>query len=421
MTIFGPVVLWVRAPRVARSRLDRLRPSAAARRRVAADRGARARRRHRPQRHRQVDAAADRRRRARAGRRRGVAAAGAAHRAARAGRAALRPAARCSTSSRKAARTISHDDEDVAARAHVRSGPVAPRSAGRRARRHAVGRLAAPRAAGARAGRPSRTCCCSTSRPIISTSTPSRGSRRSSPTTPARSCSSRTIARSSQRLATRIVELDRGALTSWPGDYATFLRQARTSALANEAVQQEKFDKRLAEEEVWLRQGVKARRTRNEGRVRALMAMREERAARRDADRHGAAADRAGGRVGPAGVRGASASARRTAATPVVRDFSTRVMRGDRIGLIGPNGAGKTTLLRLLLGELAPDDGEVRHGANVQVAYYDQQREQLDPERTVVRHRRRRQRHRHGRTADPRTCTATCATSCSRPSARDRR
>jgi ATP-binding cassette subfamily F protein uup len=184
-----------------------------------------------------------------------------------------------------------------------------------------------------------------------------------------------------QRLATRIVELDRGRLTSWPGDYATYLRR-KDEALANEAGLQEKFDKKLAEEEVWLRQGIKARRTRNEGRVRALEAMRAERRARRE-------------QLGNVRLQVEQAEqsgklvfeARRISKAydgkVVVSDFSTRVIRGDRIGLIGPNGAGKTTMLRMLLGELAPDAGETRHGANVQVAYYDQQREQLDPERTV--------------------------------------
>jgi ATP-binding cassette subfamily F protein uup len=184
-----------------------------------------------------------------------------------------------------------------------------------------------------------------------------------------------------QRLATRILEIDRGAVTSWPGDYATYLRK-KEEVLADEAIQQEKFDKRLAEEEVWLRRGVKARRTRDEGRVRALMAMREERAARRaqigtvrlQAER----ADTSGQLVFEAADVGMAFGA-----NPVVRDFSTRIMRGDRVGVIGPNGAGKTTLLRLLLGEIAPDTGEVRQGANVQVAYYDQQREQLDPEKSV--------------------------------------
>ena len=184
-----------------------------------------------------------------------------------------------------------------------------------------------------------------------------------------------------QRLATRIVELDRGQLTSWPGDYATFLRK-KEEWLANESVRNEKFDKRLAEEETWLRQGVKARRTRNEGRVRALMAMREECAARRS--QMGTVrlrlelADQSGRMVFEAKHVGKSFDGK-----PVVRDFSARIMRGDRIGLIGPNGVGKTTLLRLLLGELPPDSGVIRRGANVQVAYFDQQREQLDPERTV--------------------------------------
>src|SRR5262245_36037175 len=184
-----------------------------------------------------------------------------------------------------------------------------------------------------------------------------------------------------QSLATRIVELDRGRLTSWPGDYATFLRRKEES-LAVEAAHDAKFDKRLAEEEAWLRQGIKARRTRNEGRVRALLAMREVRAARRS-------------QVGsvrlqteiaePSGlmVFEAEAVAKSFEGRPILTDFAVRVMRGDRVGLIGPNGSGKTTLLKVLLGELQPDAGDVRRGANVQIAYYDQQREQLDPERTV--------------------------------------
>ncbi len=184
-----------------------------------------------------------------------------------------------------------------------------------------------------------------------------------------------------QRLATRIVELDRGRLTSWPGNYGTYLRR-KEEALANEQVLAEKFDKKLAEEEVWVRQGIKARRTRNEGRVRALEAMRAERAARRaqiGSVRLQVEQAEQSGRM----VFEANRVAKSFAGAPIIREFSTRVMRGDRIGLIGPNGAGKTTLLRILLGQLAPEVGEVRAGANVQVAYYDQQREQLDPERTV--------------------------------------
>ena len=187
-----------------------------------------------------------------------------------------------------------------------------------------------------------------------------------------------------ERLATRIVEIDRGQLTSWPGDYATFERK-KEEWLAAEELQQAKFDKKMAVEEVWLRRGVKARRTRDEGRVKALMAMRAERAARR------AQVGRVRLRIDQSDASGKVVFeadevtfAYRNGDAPVVREFSTRIMRGDRIGLIGPNGSGKTTLLRLLLGELTPTSGEVSHGANVSIAYYDQQREQLDPERTVV-------------------------------------
>jgi ATP-binding cassette subfamily F protein uup len=188
-----------------------------------------------------------------------------------------------------------------------------------------------------------------------------------------------------QRLATRIVELDRGRLTSWPGNYATYLRR-KEEALVGEAHEEERFDSKLAEEEAWVRQGIKARRTRNEGRVRALEAMRAERAARREQigsiRLQGAVAD---AQADPSGklVLDVDHISKSYDDRPVVRDFAARIMRGDRIGLIGPNGAGKTTLLRMLLGELTPDEGEVRRGANVQIAYYDQQREQLDPERTV--------------------------------------
>ena len=184
-----------------------------------------------------------------------------------------------------------------------------------------------------------------------------------------------------QRLATRIIELDRGQLTSWPGDYATFL-QKKEEWLANEATQSEKFDKRLAQEEVWLRQGVKARRTRDEGRVKALMAMRDERGARRDVQGNvSLKIDRAdsSGKM----VFEAEALRKVYGSRVVVGDFSTRIMRGDRVGLIGQNGAGKTTLLRILLEQIQPDSGTMRHGANVQIAYFDQQREQLDPEKTV--------------------------------------
>ena len=185
-----------------------------------------------------------------------------------------------------------------------------------------------------------------------------------------------------ERLATRVIELDRGHLTSWPGDYATFLRK-KEEWLDSEALGNEKFDKVLAAEEVWLRRGIKARRTRDEGRVKRLIAMREERAARRlipGTVRLSLEEGQGPGKM----VFEAEGLGKSFGDLAVVRDFTTRVTRGDRIGLIGPNGAGKTTLLRLLLGELPGDAGTVRQGANVQVAYFDQQREQLDPERTVV-------------------------------------
>src|SRR5687768_208036 len=185
-----------------------------------------------------------------------------------------------------------------------------------------------------------------------------------------------------RRLATRIVELDRGTLTSWPGSYDTYLEK-KAEALEVEGRDLERLDKKLAEEEAWLRRGIKARRTRDEGRVNALMALRAERTAYRAAP--GAVrmqieqADATGKMVFEAKrvTRGFGGS-------PVVRDFSTRIVRGDRVGLIGPNGSGKTTALRLLIGELEPDEGEVRRGARLEIAYFDQQREQLDPGRTVA-------------------------------------
>ena len=160
-----------------------------------------------------------------------------------------------------------------------------------------------------------------------------------------------------ERLATRIVELDRGRLTSWAGDYATFVRK-KEEWLANEGVQQEKFDKRLAQEEAWLRQGIKARRTRDEGRVKALMAMRVERAARREQPgrvRLDVSMADATGKM----VFEAEDLRKGYGDRPVVADFSTRILRGDRVGLIGPNGAGKTTLLRLLVGELKNHDKKI--------------------------------------------------------------
>ncbi|MBN2886262.1 MAG: ATP-binding cassette domain-containing protein [Chromatiaceae bacterium] len=184
-----------------------------------------------------------------------------------------------------------------------------------------------------------------------------------------------------QRLATRILELDRGRLTDWPGDYANYLRR-REERLHAEAQAAAHFDRKLAEEEVWIRQGIKARRTRNEGRVRALESMREERRARREQQ------GRARLQLGEAERSGklvveAEGVSHGWGERLVVRDFSTLILRGDRIGIIGPNGVGKSTLLKLLLGELEPQQGRIRRGTNLQVAYFDQLRAQLDLERSV--------------------------------------
>ncbi|WP_295403475.1 ATP-binding cassette domain-containing protein [uncultured Thiocystis sp.] len=184
-----------------------------------------------------------------------------------------------------------------------------------------------------------------------------------------------------QRVATRILEIDRGRITDWPGDYANYLRR-REERLHAESMAVEQFDRKLAEEEVWIRQGVKARRTRNEGRVRALKALREERRERReqqgtarlrvsDAERSGKLVVEAEGVTFGLGGR------------PVIRDFSTLILRGDKIGIIGPNGVGKSTLLKLLLGGLEPQSGRIQRGTNLQVAYFDQLRAQLDLEKSV--------------------------------------
>jgi ATP-binding cassette subfamily F protein uup len=184
------------------------------------------------------------------------------------------------------------------------------------------------------------------------------------------------------KLATRIVELDRGRLTSWPGSYSTYLEK-KAAALDNEARDLERLDKKLMQEEAWLRQGVKARRTRNEGRVRDLMALRAERAARRDhigSVRMSVDSSEASGKL----VFEAREVWKRFGDRTVVAGYSQRIFRGDRVGLLGPNGSGKSTLLKLLVGELPPDEGEIRRGTRLQIAYFDQQREQLDPEATVL-------------------------------------
>ncbi len=185
-----------------------------------------------------------------------------------------------------------------------------------------------------------------------------------------------------QRLATRILELDRGRLTSWPGDYQRFLEK-KAQALQAEERQNARFDQKLAQEEVWIRQGIRARRTRNEGRVRALEALREERHRRREQ------LGRPEFQLGGAEASGqlvieAEHVSYSWQGEALIDDFSTRIVRGDRIGLIGPNGCGKTSLLNILLGRLAPDTGRVRLGTRLQIAYFDQLRAQLELDKTVI-------------------------------------
>lgn len=185
-----------------------------------------------------------------------------------------------------------------------------------------------------------------------------------------------------RRVATRILELDRGKIRSWAFPYDKFV-ELRNAALEDEARAEKLFDKRLAEEEVWIRKGIQARRTRNEGRVRALIQMRRERAERRE--RAGnvsmqiTEAERSGRLVARAEhitfiYRG----------EPLIKDFSVEISRGDRVGIVGGNGCGKTTLLQMLLGELAPHSGNVRLGTNLQIAYFDQMRTQLREDKTLI-------------------------------------
>jgi ATP-binding cassette subfamily F protein uup len=185
-----------------------------------------------------------------------------------------------------------------------------------------------------------------------------------------------------RRLATRIVELDRGQLRQWPGGYDDYVLQKR-AALEVEAKHAALFDKKLAQEEVWIRQGVEARRTRNEGRVRALEQLRIQRSERRE--RIGQVEIRAQD-AAPSGklVFEAAHVTHSFGASPVIADFSARIQRHDRIGIIGPNGCGKSTLIKLLVGEIEPTSGEIRRGTNLASAYFDQQREQLDPAASIM-------------------------------------
>ncbi len=187
-----------------------------------------------------------------------------------------------------------------------------------------------------------------------------------------------------KRLATRILELDRGKIFGWACDYETFL-QRKAESLEAEAVRWAAFDKKLAQEEVWLRQGVKARRTRNEGRVRALLDLRRERACRRERTGQAKMEIQEGAVSGQRVLlaKGITFAYPGTSA-PVVRDFSVEIWRGDKIGILGANGSGKTTLLKLLLGRMGPDSGTVQRGTNLEVVYLDQLRDQIDGEKSVA-------------------------------------
>ncbi|MGD2168253.1 MAG: ATP-binding cassette domain-containing protein [Gammaproteobacteria bacterium] len=186
-----------------------------------------------------------------------------------------------------------------------------------------------------------------------------------------------------ERVATRIVDLDRGKLRSWPGGYRDYLRR-RAQADADEDRHNREFDKKLAEEESWVRQGIKARATRNEGRVRELLKLREQRAARikraRTARIHINQSEEVSGRK----VIEMRNITHGFGDTTLLRNFSLRIMRGDRIGIIGNNGVGKSTLLRIMLGELAPDQGSIKLGTNLHIGYFDQLRREIDPDRTVA-------------------------------------
>jgi len=184
-----------------------------------------------------------------------------------------------------------------------------------------------------------------------------------------------------QRLATRVIELDRGKLTDFRCDYETYL-QRKEALLEAEEQQKALFDKRLAQEEVWIRQGIKARRTRNQGRVRALERMREERAQRRDRSGQARIAVQEAQRSGKIVVEAEAVDFAYDDRT-IIRNLNTTILRGDKVGIIGPNGSGKSTLLRLLLGDLEPTRGRIHRGTNLQPAYFDQYRATLDEDRTV--------------------------------------
>lgn len=185
-----------------------------------------------------------------------------------------------------------------------------------------------------------------------------------------------------RHLATRIIELDRGELTSWPGNYDQYLL-TKEQRLAVEEEHNAQFDKKLAQEEAWIRKGIKARRTRNEGRVRSLQKLREQRSQRLDKTGNVKMQVDSGDASGKIVIEATDVS-KKFDDQFIIKSFSTTIMRGDRIGILGPNGVGKSTLLKILLGELPPDSGKVELGTKLNIAYFDQQRAQLDPEKSVA-------------------------------------
>jgi ATP-binding cassette subfamily F protein uup len=226
-----------------------------------------------------------------------------------------------------------------------------------------------------------RTCCCSTSLPTISTSRRSNGSKTRCVITAAQSIRhARPQLR--RKVATRIVDIDRGELRSWPE--VPELPRAEGQERDRGGLHNALFDKKLAQEEVWVRKGVKARQTRNEGRVRALEELREVRSARMKRPRTARIRINESEDVSGRKVIEARNVSHAFGDTRLLDQFSLRVMRGDRLGIIGNNGVGKSTLLRILLGELAPDSGTVKLGTNLTIGYFDQLRRDLDPTKTVA-------------------------------------
>ena len=185
-----------------------------------------------------------------------------------------------------------------------------------------------------------------------------------------------------EKLATRIIEIDRGRLTSWECNYKTYLSRKR-ALIESEEEHDRQFDKKMSKEEIWIRKGIKARRTRDEGRVRALMKMREEKRARREQTGRVRMQAQEAGRSGKLVLEAQNVTYHYDD-RPIIKAFSTTILRGDKVGVMGPNGCGKTTLIQVLLKKLEPSEGHIRLGARVECAYFDQTREQLDPEKTVI-------------------------------------